>query len=62
MCTDDEIIRDIQRVAAQLNVGQLSFAEYIALGGQFEEEIKEDDCNTFSSFCELAGIKECAFE
>ena len=60
MCTDDEIIRDIQRVAAQLNVGQLSFAEYIAR--QFEEEIKEDDCNTFSSFCELAGIKECAFE
>ena len=62
MCTDDEIIRDIQRVAAYMNASQLSFVEYIAHGGQFEEEIKGNDCNTFSSFCELAGIKGCASE
>ena len=58
MCSDNDKIADIQRVARMLNCNQLSLEEYLKNGGKYSREII-DDCESggFANICELAGVK-----
>ena len=56
--TDDEMIRDIQRVSHSLNTNHLSLEEYLRHGGKYSADIIDDpDCGGFAGRCELAGVK-----
>ena len=56
--TDDEMIRDIQRVAHLLNTNQLSLEEYLKHGGKYGADVIDDcDSGGFAGKCELAGLK-----
>ena len=58
MISDDEMIRDIQRIAHLLNTNSLSLKDYLENGGKYPKEIIDDfDCGGFANKCELAGIK-----
>lgn len=56
--SDDEMIKDIQRIACFLNTNKLSLREYIENGGKYSESIIDDhELGGFANKCELAGIK-----
>ena len=58
MCSDNDKIADIQRVARMLNCNQLSLEEYLKNGGKYSREIIDDcDSGGFANICELAGVK-----
>ncbi len=56
----NDIIKDIQRVAATLNTSVLNEEEYARHGGAYPLSVfdeYEDEIESFANYAELAGVK-----